>query len=124
MKTYDRRRERAVQPPPTLADELGRGLGHVRLGLARLDVRERPLFARLRDELKAEDAVLGEEHVLREDVHAVYPLGPEAVRERVVAVEVLLERLAEDGAVPVRGEGAGEDGDVAEGRFGGLVEDV
>jgi hypothetical protein len=56
---------------------------------------------RLGDELEAEDAVLGEEHVLLEDGHAHDALGAEALGERVVAVEVLLERAALDGAEAV-----------------------
>ena len=55
--------ERAVEPAPALPDELGGRLGHVRLALGRLDVAEDPPLVGLGDELEAEDAVLGEEHV-------------------------------------------------------------
>lgn len=57
--------ERAVEPAPALADELGGRLGRVRLALGRLDVAENPALVGLGDELEAEDAILGQEHVCR-----------------------------------------------------------
>ena len=63
----------------------------------------------------------GQKHVLREDVHAVDTLLPETVRERMVTVEVLLERAPEDRAVPVRREGTGQYRYVTETTLEGLV---
>ena len=116
--------EGAIEPATALRDELGRALGHVRLALGRLDVRQMPLGAGLGDELEAQDPVLGQEHVLLEDVHALDALLAQLLRERVVAVEVLLKRAAHDGAEAVGREGAGQDADVAEGALERLVQDV
>jgi hypothetical protein len=119
--TYHRCRERAVQPPPTLADELDRSLRDIRLSLAGLDIRQGPLGALLRDELETEDPILGQEHVLRENAHAVNALGSETIRERVVAVEVLLQRAAEDRLITVCGESTGQHGHVAKAALERLV---
>ena len=119
--TYHRRRKRTVQPPTPLADEFRSRLRDIGLRLARLDVRQSPLVVLLGNELETEDTILSQEHVLREDVHAVDTLGPEAVRQRVVSVEVLLERPAEDGAVAVRRERTWQHGDVTETALEGLV---
>ena len=107
--TYHRSCERTVQPPTPLTDELRSRLRDIRFSLTRLDVRQRPAVVRFRDELETEDTILGQEHVLREDIHAVDTLGAQAVGERVVTVEVLLERSAEDGAEAIRGEGTRQD---------------
>ena len=99
--TYHRRSERAVQPPTTLTNQLSGRLGDICLGFTRLDVCQCPLVIRLRDQLETEDTILGQEHVLREDVHSVDTLGTQTVRKRVVAVEILVEGPTEDRAVPV-----------------------
>ena len=112
--SVDRRREGTVEPTPALADQLGSRLRHVRLGLTGLDVGERPPVVGLRDKLETEDTILRQEHVLREDVHAVDTLGTEAVGKRVVTVEVLLQGLAQDSAESVGREGTGKHGHVAE----------
>lgn len=64
----------------------------------------------LADELRAQDAVLCEEHVLPPDPHPVGSLGSESSCERPVAVEVLLEGASLYGGVAVARECAGEDG--------------
>jgi len=56
-KRIHRRRKRAIEPPPSLADKLGRRLGDVRLGCAVLDVGQRPFLVLLCNELEAEDPV-------------------------------------------------------------------
>lgn len=55
--------ERTVQPTPALADQLHCRFRNVRFALGRLDVTENPTLVRFGDELEAEDAVLGQEHV-------------------------------------------------------------
>ena len=75
---------------------------YIRLCLTGLDVRQRPSVIRLRNELETEDTILGQEHVLGEDVHPVDTFRAQTVRERVVSVEVLLERAAQDSTEPVR----------------------
>ena len=89
-QSVNRRGERAVQPTTTLTDELSSLLRHIRLSLRRLDIGQGPLVALLRDEFETEDTILGQEHVLREDVHAVYTLVTQSRRQGLVTVEVLL----------------------------------
>lgn len=116
--------ERSVEPTQALADELGGGFGDVRLSLGRLDVSENPSLVRLRDEFEAENAILGQEHVLRPDRHALRSLGSEPLRERLVTMEVLVERTTLNGGKSVGTERSRKNGDVTESRFGGLVEYV
>ena len=115
------RSEGTVEPTPTLTDELSRLLWHVCLGLGGFHVGQRPAVVSLRDELETEDTIFGQEHVLREDVHAINTLWSEAVCERVIAMEVLLQRAAEDGAVSVRGECTWQHRHVSEGALERLV---
>ena len=113
--------EGSIQPSTTLADQLDCRLGHIRLSLGGLHVRQRPPVILLRDEFETEDTILGQEHVLREDVHAVDTLFTETRGEGVVSVEVLLERPPEDGTVAVGREGTGQHRHVAEGALQRLV---
>ena len=99
--TYHRRSEGPVQPTSPLTNELSRGLRHISLRLTGLDVRQCPLVVRLRNQLETENTVLSQEHVLGEDVHAVDTLGAQTICERMVAMEVLIKRTAEDSAEPV-----------------------
>lgn len=115
----DRGSERAIEPSAALSNELSTGLS---LGTASLDISESPLLALLGNKLKAKNAVLSQEHVLK-DGHAVDSLVTEAGSEGVVAVEVLLEGASPDGTEAV-GEGTREDGNIAEAALEGLVEDV
>lgn len=50
--------EGPVEPTTTLRDELGDGVGHVRLSLSALDVLEHPGVATLGHKLPAENAIL------------------------------------------------------------------
>lgn len=97
-----------------MTDEFRSSLRDISLRLTGLDVRQCPPIIGLRDELETEDTVLCQEHVLGEDVHAVDTLRAQAIREGVVAMEVLLKRTSEDGAVPVSREGTREHRDVTE----------
>ena len=94
--TYDRRGKGTVQPTATLTDELRSRLRYVGLCLTRLDVRQRPLIVRLRDQLETQDTILSQEHVLRKDVHAVDTLRAETVSQRMVSMEVLLQWPSKD----------------------------
>ena len=119
QESINRRSERAIQPPPPLPNPLCTILWHICLRLALLHVREGPFLSLLRNELEAEDTVLGEEHVLVEDGHSVDAAG--GAGEGVVAVEVLRERAALEGAEAVGAESSRKDGDVSETAFEGLV---
>ena len=100
------RGEGSVEPSSALGDELGGAFGHVGLPLGGLDVGQVPLGACLGDKLEAENPVLGQEHVLLEDVHPLNALLSKLLRERVVAVEVLLQRPAHDGPESIGREGS------------------
>ena len=115
--TYHRSSERTIQPTATLSDELNGTLGHISLGLAGFHVCERPSVACLGGQLETQDTILCQEHVFREDIHAVDTLRTQSVCERVVTVEVLLERPPEDRTITVSGESTGQHGDVAETTF-------
>lgn len=98
---------------------------YVGLGFARLHVSQSPLGTRLGHQFETEDTILGQEHVLREDVHSIDTLRAQTVghwvglvssrsptarqmqirRTRVVTVEVLLKWTAKDGFVSVGREG-------------------
>ena len=112
--TYNGRSKRTVQPPTPLTNELRSRLRHIRLGFTGFDVRQCPPLVSLGDELETEDTILSQEHVLREDVHAIDTLRAEPISQRVVTVEVLLEGTAEDSTIPVRRESTGQHRDVAE----------
>lgn len=58
----------------TLGNELGSSLRDVGFSLRCLDVFEEPARVRFADELKAQDPVLGEVHVLGEDRHVFVTL--------------------------------------------------
>ena len=113
--------EATVEPTASLQDEFGHGVGHVRLAVGRLDVLQDPATIALRHQLEAEDTILGQVHVGGEDarIGAVHLLAEEVLLQRAFAELVVLQR-----DVPVRGEGAGQDGDIPEERLEGLVEDV
>ena len=73
----DRGSEIAVQPTTTLADKFCSAFGHISLTLGRLDVGQMPLGSSLCDQLETENTVLGQEHVLLEDAHALDTLFTE-----------------------------------------------
>ena len=88
--TYHRGSKRTIQPTTTLTDQLWSRFRHIRLGLAWLDVGQGPPVTLLCDELEAQNTIFGQEHVLGEDVHSIDTLRSQAVRERMITVEILL----------------------------------
>ncbi len=114
----------SVEPTSTLPDELRCTLRHIRLSLGCLDVGQVPLGTSLGNQLEAENTVLGQEHVLLEDVHTFDTLLPQNLGEGVITVEVLVERSSHDGPEAVRRERAGKHADVSKRTLQGLVEDV
>ncbi len=49
------------------------------LRLTRFDIRQCPFIAGLSNEFETQNTILSQEHVLRENVHAVDPLGTQPV---------------------------------------------
>lgn len=116
--------ERTVEPTTSLRDKLGSTVRNVSFGLRQLDVCQMPLLVLLGHQLETENTIFGQEHVLLEDIHTLDTLGTETRGERVVTVEVLLQRPAKDGTESVSREGTGKHRDVTERRFQRLVENV
>lgn len=100
-ETYHGGSKRSVQPTPTLSDQLRSRFGDICFRLRGFDICKRPPIVGFGHEFETKDTILGQEHVLREDVHAVDTLGAETVGQGVITVEVLLERAAKDGAVTI-----------------------
>ena len=117
QKRVDTGSERTVQPTTTLTDEFSNTFGNIGFTLGGLDVGKMPLGASLGDEFETQNTILGQEHVLFENVHALDTLLSENLGECVVTVEVLLERPAHDGAVSVGRESTRQDRHVSEGGF-------
>ena len=116
--------KRAVEPSSTLTDKLGRAFGHIRFAFGSFDVGQVPFGAGFGDQFKAKDTILGQEHVLFEDVHAFNTLFTELLGKRVVTVEILLQRAAHDSAESVGRECTGQHTDVPKRRLEGLIENV
>lgn len=116
--------EGTVQPTTTLTNELSSTFRYVSLTLGGLDVCEMPFAACLGDQLETQNTILGQEHVLLENVHAFDTLGTKLLRQGVVTVEVLLERTSHDCAETISREGTRQHRDITKGRFQGLVENI
>ena len=124
MDTYNGRSKRTVQPSTPLTDELRSRFRHIRLSLTGLDVGQCPPLVGFGDKLETEDTILGQEHVLLENVHTLDTLRSELLRQGVVTVEVLLERASHDRAESVGGKGTWQHRDVTERGLERLVQDV
>ena len=83
-----------------------------------------PFATRLCDKLETQDTILGQEHVLLENVHALDTLFAENLGQGVVTVEILLQGTTHNGTVAIGGEGTGQHGDVAERGLERLIENV
>lgn len=83
-----------------------------------------PFGPGLGHEFETQNPILGQEHVLLENIHALDTLGTELFGECMVTVEVLFERSAHDCTEAVGREGTGQHADVAEGGFQRFVQDV
>lgn len=116
-----RREETAVEPPPSLQDKFRHAVGHVGFSGRGLDILQDPSAVALCHDLEAEDSILGQIHVRREDarVGTVHLFTLEVLLQRALAVLVVLQ-----GDISVRRERTGKDGDEAESGLEWLVEDV
>ena len=113
-----------VQPPTTLRDKFRCSLGHVCLTLGGLDIRQVPLGTGLGDQLETQNPIFGQEHVLLEDVHAFDTLLAQLFGERMVTMEILLQRTTHDGPETIGRERTREHTDIAKRTLQGLVQDV
>lgn len=116
-----RRKQTTVQPTTPLRDELRQLIGHVGDTPSLLDVLEHPTLPTLGRELEAEDTVLCQVHVGREDVRvcAQQCLALEVRSERPSPILIILQRQ-----VPVRREGSRQHRDVPKDGLGWLIQDV
>ena len=113
--------ERSVQPTASLSNEFCGTFRNIGLALGCFDVGQMPLAAGFGDQFEAENAVLGQKHVLLENVHSFNTLGSELLRQSVITVEVLLQWPTKDSAVSVCGEGTGQHGHVTEATLQRLI---
>ena len=86
--------EAPVQPSSSLQDELGHAVRNIGLSRRRLNVSQYPSTIPLGDELEAENSVLGQVHVGREDAGAgsVQVLASKILLQRPLAGLVVLQR--------------------------------
>jgi hypothetical protein len=118
---YDGCRKRAVQQTVPLTDQFRSTLGDICFRSGGLDTCQGPFTTSFRYQLEAKDSILGQEHVFRENIHAIYSLDTKAVGKRIVTMEVLLKGSSLNRAVPVRGEGTRQDRHVAKATLKGLI---
>lgn len=83
-----------------------------------------PLGASLGDQLKTQNTIFGQEHVLFEDVHAFNTLLTQLFRERVVTMEILLQGTTHDSPETIGGESTRQHTDISKGTLQRLVKDV
>ena len=106
--------ERTVEPTATLGDKLGSTFGHIGFTLRGFDVRQVPLGACLSDQLETENSILGQEHVLLENVHTLNTLLSKLLRKRVIAMEILFKGASHDCTESIGRECTGQDTNVTE----------
>src|SRR5690606_34034421 len=81
--------------------------GDIRFGLRGLDIGQMPLGPSLRYQLETEDTILGQEHILLENVHAFDTLLTKTCRHGVITMEVLLQWTTHNSPKAVRRESTG-----------------
>ncbi|KAI6752785.1 hypothetical protein HG530_013537 [Fusarium avenaceum] len=90
--------ERTVEPSSTLTDEFSRSFRHIGFTLSSLDVRQMPLLTSLGDQLETQNTILGQEHVLLENVHTIDTLLTKHLRQGMITMEILLQRTSHNGS--------------------------
>lgn len=107
-----------------MANEFWRSLRNIGFTLGGLDICKMPLLPSFGDKLKTEDTILGQEHVLLEDVHVFNPFALVDLGCCVIAMEVLFEGATHDRSETIGREGSRQDTDIPEGTFQRLVKDI
>lgn len=120
----DTSRKGAVQPSSSLPDELWSTFRDVRLSFGCFHVSQMPFGSSLGHELKAQNSILGQEHILLEDVHVLNALALVELSRRMVSMKVLLQRPAHDRTETIRRERTRQDANVTKGAFQRLVQDI
>lgn len=109
----DTSKQRAVEPPPPLRNELGNGSGNVGRGLGRLDVFEGPRLLLLCHDFETEDSVFSKVHVPLEQPSicgtSVHSLAFEVTSKGPPTIGAI-----EQGPISVGAKSSGEDGNVTE----------
>ena len=83
-----------------------------------------PLVSGFGDQFETQNSILGQEHVLLENIHRLDTLSFVNRRSRVIAMKVLLKRSPHDGAEPVGRECSWQHTDISKRTFQRFVEDV
>lgn len=71
----DTSRERTVEPTTTLTDKLRSSFRYIGLTLGGFDIAQMPFRAGFNDQFETENTILGQEHVLLENVHTLNTFG-------------------------------------------------
>ena len=116
--------ERAVQPPSSLANKLWCSFWNIGLALRGLNVCQVPFTTSSSNQLETEDPVLGQEHVLLENVHIFNSFASVHFRCCMVTMKVLRQRSPHNGAEPVCGKGTRENAHVSEGALQRFIQDI
>lgn len=83
-----------------------------------------PLGASLRNQLETQDTVLGQEHVLLENVHSLNTLLTQLFGESMITMEILLQWTTHDCTESVCGESTRQHTDITERTLQRLVQNV
>ena len=120
----DGRGKRSIEPTSSLADKFWCTFRNIGFTLRGLHVGQMPFRASFGNQFETQDPILGQEHVLLEDVHSLDTLLSQLLGKCVIAVEILFERSSHDCAEAVGREGTGQHTDITERTLQRFVEDV
>src|SRR6266516_3563714 len=98
----ERSRERAIQPSSSLANKLGSSFRHVGFSFGGFYIGQMPLGSRFGDQLEAQDSVLGQEHILLENIHAFNTFLAQLLGQGMVTMKILLQWPTHDRSETVR----------------------
>lgn len=90
-----------IQPLSSLGNDVRKVLWNLSFAFCRFDKRQMPLRSSLGNQLKGQDAVSSEEHVLLENAHSLNTLFAKLLCENNISVEILFQWAAHDGSVSV-----------------------
>ena len=97
----------SIKPSATLRNKLWCALRDISFSLGCFDIGQMPLRTSFGNQLETKNSVFGQEHVLFEDIHALYSFLSQPCRECVVTMEILFQRTAHDGSITIGRKCAG-----------------
>ena len=112
-RSVDTGKQRAVEPPPPLRNELGDSGWNISGGLGRLDVFESPCLLLLCHDFETKDSIFSEVHVPLEQARlcgtSMHSLALEVAGEGSLTIGTI-----QQGLVSVGAERSGKDGNITE----------